>query len=66
MKLFVEVLRMPKVLESGVNRLRRRMAAYRERSREQEGFEQDRDIFVKWRDDGVWICPDPTCQSLNL
>ena len=25
-----------------------------------------REIFVKWRDDGVWICPDPTCQARNF
>ena len=25
-----------------------------------------REIFVKWRDDGVWICPDPTCQTRNF
>ena len=38
---------MPKVVESGVNRLRRRMAAYRERSREQELVQQDRDQMIK-------------------
>lgn len=38
---------MPKVLESGVQRLRRRMAAYRERSREQEGVQHSRDQVVK-------------------
>ena len=25
-----------------------------------------REIFVKWRDDGVWLCPDPTCQARNF
>ena len=40
---------MPKVVESGVNRLRRRMAAYRDRSREQEGIQQDRDQTMKSR-----------------
>ena len=20
-----------------------------------------REIFVKWRDDGMWTCPDPSC-----
>ena len=36
-------------------------------SRELDEFEvKGRDIFVKWRDDGVWICPDPTCQMRNF
>ena len=36
-------------------------------SRDLDEFEvKGRDIFVKWRDDGVWICPDPTCQMRNF
>ena len=38
---------MPKVVESGVNRLRRRMAAYRERSQAQETVQQARDQLVQ-------------------
>ena len=38
---------MPKVVESAVNRLRRRMAAYRERTQEQESVQQDRDEMIK-------------------
>ena len=38
---------MPKVVESGVDRLRRRMAAYRERNREQEKVQEDRDQRTK-------------------
>ena len=40
---------MSQVVESGVTRLRRRMAAYRERSREQELVQQDRDQMIKSR-----------------
>ena len=25
-----------------------------------------REIFVKWRDDGMWTCPDPSCGAKNF
>ena len=25
-----------------------------------------REIFVKWRDDGMWTCPDPSCRNKNF
>ena len=25
-----------------------------------------REIFVKWRDDGMWTCPDPSCGNKNF
>ena len=25
-----------------------------------------REIFVKWRDDGMWTCPDPSCRYKNF
>ena len=25
-----------------------------------------REIFVKWKDDGMWTCPDPSCGSKNF
>ena len=25
-----------------------------------------REVFVKWRDDGMWACPDPSCGARNF
>ena len=25
-----------------------------------------REIFVKWKDDGMWTCPDPSCGNKNF
>merc|ERR1712029_610836 len=25
-----------------------------------------REIWVKWRDDGTWTCPDPSCRARNF